>query len=285
MARSRRAMVPAWVPKWLANLLLVGLVAYLAALLAWLTWQALWQEQPVPPLYQSGTGASGGTVVNSPLASFELFGRPAGDQPVADAVRNSAPKTSLRLTLEGVLVAEQPGNSGAIVSSGGNVTAHYRVGEVLPGNAELVEVEPGRILIRRQGAYESLTFDDDYSGPALVAEEPASTGDSAGESTGDLLDQAEARLQSEGANALLAFGLRPVDDGGAQGYVFDGSNAMLRAARLQQGDVITAVNGYPLGDLEQDRELLSTLRSQSQVQVEVERDGARFTVTWALPGS
>ncbi|WP_372957826.1 type II secretion system protein N [Marinobacter sp.] len=282
MARVRRDIVPAWVPRWLGNLLLVGLVAHLAIFLAWLTWLVLWNEQPVSPLYQpDGAATGGGTAVKAPLASFELFGRPASDQPVARSVRQSAPETTLRLTLEGVLVAERPENSGAIVTSGGNVTAHYRVGDVLPGNAELVEVEPGRILIRRQGAYESLTFDDDYDGPALASEEPVS---SAGSSE-DFLDQAQARLDSEGANALLAFGLRPVDDGGSQGYVFDGSNAMLRAVNLREGDVITAVNGYPLGDLEQDRQLLDTLRSERQLQVEVERDGARFTVTYALPDS
>ena len=74
-----------------------------------------------------------------------------------------------------------------------------------------------------------------------------------------------------------------MDDGGSQGYVFDGSNAMLRAVNLREGDVITAINGYQLGDLEQDRQLLETLRSERQLQVEVERDGARFTVTYALP--
>ena len=178
------------------------------------------------------------------------------------------------------MVAERPENSGAIVTSGGNITAHYRVGEVIPGNAELVEVEPQRILIRRQGALESLTFDEDSDGPALAAMETEMQTD---ESSGDFLDEAQERLASEGANALLAFGLQPVEDGGSQGYVFDGSNAMLRAVNLREGDVITAINGYPLGDVEQDRQLLETLRSESQLQVEVERDGARFTVTYALP--
>ena len=280
MPRSGRNMVPAWLPRWLANLLLLGLVVYLAIILAWLTWQIPWREHPVAPLYQSGSAAGGNaSEVSAPLASFELFGRPAGDQPVAASVRQSAPETTLRLTLEGVMVAERPENSGAIVTSGGNVTAHYRVGDVLPGNAELVEVEPGRILIRRQGAYESLTFDDDFDNAPLVSQEPGQ----ARVSADDFFAEAQARLDSQGANALLAFGLRPSDDDGSQGYVFDGSNAMLRAVGLQEGDIISAINGYALGDLEQARELLTTLRSESQVQVEVERDGARFTVTWALP--
>ncbi|MFC4260306.1 type II secretion system protein N [Marinobacter lacisalsi] len=281
MAKRNRYQVAPWIPRWLGNLLIVGLVVHAAVGMAWLTWSVLWNEQPVASLYNSGAPKAGGAgQVRAPLASMELFGRPPGNQPVAEEVRRNAPETRLRLTLEGVMVAERPENSGAIVTSGGNTTAHYRVGDMLPGNAELVEVEPARILIRRQGALESLTFDEDSDGPALASmeSEPITVG-----SSDDFLDQAQEQLASEGANALLAFGLQPVDDGGSQGYVFDGSNAMLRAVNLREGDVITAINGYQLGDLEQDRQLLETLRSESQLQVEVERDGARFTVTYALP--
>ena len=46
---------------------------------------------------------------------------------------------------------------------------------MLPGNAELAEVEPGRILIRRGGRYETLTFEEQVSSDlvAEVAAEPA----------------------------------------------------------------------------------------------------------------
>lgn len=281
MAKRSVINVPPWVPRWLGNVLILGVVIHGAAGAAWLTWFVLWEERPVTSIYHSGATATGASAqVRAPLASMELFGRPPSNQPVPESVRRNAPETRLRLTLEGVMVAERPENSGAIVTSGGNITAHYRVGDVIPGNAELVEVEPQRILIRRQGALESLTFDEDSDGPALAAMETEMETD---ESSGDFLDEAQERLASEGANALLAFGLQPVEDGGSQGYVFDGSNAMLRAVNLREGDVITAINGYPLGDVEQDRQLLETLRSESQLQVEVERDGARFTVTYALP--
>lgn len=279
MAKRARLTVPPWVPRCLGNLLLVGVVIHAAAGLAWLTWSVAWTEQPVASLYGSAISTSAGVEqVGSPLASMELFGRQPANQPMAESVRRNAPETRLRLTLEGVMVAERPENSGAIVTSGGNTTAHYRVGEILPGNAELVEVEPERILIRRQGALESLSFDEDNAGPALASMETASE-----PSSDDFFDQAQERLANEGANALLAFGLQPVEDGGSQGYVFDGSNAMLRAINLREGDVVTAVNGHSLGDPEQDRQLLETLRSEPQLQVEVERDGARFTVTYALP--
>ncbi|WP_339803136.1 type II secretion system protein N [uncultured Marinobacter sp.] len=280
MPRRKVRVLPRWVSRWLANLLLLGFVTHLALAAAWLTWTVLWQEQPVAPVYQVGAEGQSLASIGRPLAAFEMFGRPPMDQvAAADTVRRNAPQTSLRLRLEGVLVSEQADQSSAIVSGSGTTTAHYRVGEMLPGNAELVEVEPGRILIRRQGAFETLAFDEEFSASGQVEEVPEVTQGS----PEDFVAEAQARLDREGATALLAFGLRPVEDGGSQGYVFDGSNAMLRAINLQPGDVITSVNGYQLGDLDQDRQLLENLRSERQLEVEVERAGARFTVTYALP--
>lgn len=280
MARRKAPVLPEWVSRWAANVLLLGLTVHLALLLAWVSWLFLWQESPVTPLFQAGPAGAVMSDVGAPLASFEFFGRAPREQAaVAETVRRNAPETRLRLKLEGVLVAEQPEHSGAIVSGPGNVTAHYRVGERLPGDAELVEVEPGRILIRRQGSYESLAFDEEFRATTTT---PA-VADVTQDSPEDFVAEAQARLDREGATALLAFGLRPVEDGGTQGYVFDGSNAMLRAINLRPGDVITSVNGYQLGDLEQDRQLLDNLRNEPQLQVEVERAGARFTVTYALP--
>lgn len=280
MGRRKAPLLPGWVSRWVANLLLLGLTVHLAILLAWVSWLFLWKESPVLPVFQAGPTGAMVSDVGAPLASFEFFGRAPREQAaVAETVRRNAPETRLRLKLEGVLVATQPEYSGAIVSGPGSPTAHYRVGDRLPGDAELVEVEPGRILIRRQGSYESLAFDEEFEASATTAQVSEVTQ----ESPEDFVAEAQARLDREGATALLAFGLRPVEDGGTQGYVFDGSNAMLRAINLRPGDVITSVNGYQLGDLEQDRQLLENLRSEPQLQVEVERAGARFTVTYALP--
>lgn len=87
--------------------------------MAWLTWTWVWKEQPVASLYNAGAPKlAGARQTNARLASMELFGRPTGNQPVAEEVRRNAPETRLRLTLEGVMVAERPENSGAIVTSG-----------------------------------------------------------------------------------------------------------------------------------------------------------------------
>ncbi|MDX1754714.1 MAG: type II secretion system protein N [Marinobacter sp.] len=264
-----------------ANLLLVVLVVYLGITLARVTWMVLWQDEPAA---RTATATPSGDqaarrLLNQPLAAFDLFGRTESTTTqVAESVRRSAPETRLRLRLEGVLVAERPEESGAIVAGTDGTTEHYRVGDTLPGNAELVEVEPGRILILRNGLYETLTFEDGPSEDLVAEAEPVDMTSPQG-----FVDDVQARLEAQGAEALVAFGLRPVQDGSASGYVYDGSNAMLRAVNLKAGDVITAINGQSLGDIEQDRALLESWRSQSQIDIEIERNGARFSVSYALP--
>jgi len=273
VAGSRR------LPRLLANLLLVGLVVYVALVLAQTTWLIAWDDRPVamaPALDSRATVSGGGRL--QPLAAHQVFGR-AEEQPrVADVVRRSAPETRLNLRLEGVLVAERPEDSGAIVAGSNGVTEHYRVGDVLPGNAELAEVEPGRVLIRRNGQYETLTFEEQLSTSLVEGVEERSAS-----SPEQFLSEAREQLGSQGVAALAPYGLSPTGEGGTSGYVYDGSSAMLNAVNLQAGDVITAVNGQRLGDLEQDMMLFENWRSEPQLEIEIERDGSILTVSYAIP--
>lgn len=273
VAGSRR------IPRLLANLLLVGLVVYVALVLARTTWLIAWDDRPVamaPALDSRATVSGGGRL--QPLAAHQVFGR-AEEQPrVAEVVRRSAPETRLNLRLEGVLVAERPEDSGAIVAGSNGVTEHYRVGDILPGNAELAEVEPGRVLIRRNGQYETLTFEEQLSTSLVEGVEESSAS-----SPEQFLSEAREQLGSQGVAALAPYGLSPTGGGGTSGYVYDGSNAMLNAVNLQAGDVITAVNGQRLGDLEQDMMLFENWRSEPQLEIEIERDGSILTVSYAIP--
>ncbi|MBW0146795.1 type II secretion system protein N [Marinobacter arenosus] len=265
----------------LANLLLLALAVYIGIALAKVTWLFAWDDKPVPvaPVSESGSMGGSGQGLSYPMASFDFFGRPAEQRGVAEVVKRSAPETGLRLRLEGVLVGQRPEDSGAIVAGSNGETAYYRVGDMLPGNAELAEVEPSRILIRRGGRYESLTFEEPDS-ESLVAEAPDEPADSSPDA---FLENARAELDSQGVAALNAYGLSPADQSGTSGYVYDGSNAMLNAVNLQAGDVITAINGQRLGDIEQDKSLLESWRGQSQVDIEIERDGSILTISYAIP--
>jgi general secretion pathway protein C len=267
----------------LANGLLLALMLYLAFTAAQLTWMLLAPQQPVSPPQTSevlNIGAAGGLYS---IASYSLFGAQPTTQGVAAGAKREASETGLQLSLSGVLVGRQPQSSGAIVAQTNGDAAYYRVGDALPGNAQLMEVEPGRIFIRRNGRYETLTFED----PLLAArgadtEEVAQQSGQAADSTNGFLNDARARLDSQGVAALSPFGLRPAQDS-STGYVYDGTNAMLNAVNLQAGDVITAINGQTLGDIEQDKILLDSWREQPQVDIEIERNGRYLTVSYAIP--
>lgn len=262
-----------------ANLLLLALVVYLGVALARITWLIAWDDRPVPLAPLSGQAGPMGAGPGPSMAIYDFFGRSERAGEVAEAVRRSAPETRLRLKLEGVLVGQRPEDSGAIVAGSNGETAYYRVGDLLPGNAELADVEPGRVLIRRGGRYESLTFEEPASSDVVaeVADQPAESSPDA------FLANAREQIDSQGVAALAPFGLSPVDQGGAAGYVYDGSNAMLNAVNLQAGDVITAINGQRLGNIEQDKALLESWRDQPQLEIEIERDGSVLTVSYAIP--
>ncbi|MDP4548671.1 MAG: type II secretion system protein N [Marinobacter sp.] len=268
----------------LANLLLVLLVVYLGVELARMAWWYVWPDQPVPELYGQVSGAQGtlrgGDL--APIAGYEMFGRSESQAGVADVIRETAPETGLRLRLEGVLIGQRPEDSGAIVAGSNGETEYYRVGDTLPGNAELAEVEPARILIRRGGRYESLAFEEVLGVEGIVAEAPEEPSRPAG-SPDDFLANARAQLDTQGAAALRAYGLSPASDDGQSGYVYDGSNAMLNAVNLKPGDVITALNGQRLGDFAQDKALFDEWRSQPRLDIEIERNGSLLTVSYAIP--
>ncbi|OZB12767.1 MAG: general secretion pathway protein GspC [Marinobacter sp. 34-60-7] len=265
----------------LANILLVILAVFLGVQLAKLTWMFAWQDQPVPAFVPAAGGISGTNGNLAPVSSYELFGRSAQQAGVADVIRRSAPETGLRLSLEGVLVGQRPEDSGAIVSESNGEAAYYRVGDGLPGNAILAEVEPGRVLLRRGGRYESLTFDEEagLGGTDMVAEAPSDTA----ESPDAFLAEAREQVDAQGVAALAPYGLQPVDPSGVAGYVYDGSSAMLNAVNLRPGDVILSINGQRLGNLEQDKTLLENWRGQAQLDIEIERDGSILTVSYAIP--
>lgn len=269
------------VAKTVANVLLVWLVVYLGVVTANATWLFAWQDKPLVIAARGGpSGAQAfGRSGSYPMASYEFFGRAEAPGEVAEAVKRAAPETGLRLRLEGVLVGQRPEDSGAIVAGSNGETAWYRVGEMLPGNAELAEVEAGRILIRRGGRYESLTFEEDDVSTmvAEVAQVPAESSPEA------FLENAKQQLDSAGAAALTPYGLAPVDESGGSGYVYDGSNAMLNAVNLRAGDVITAINGQRLGDVQQDRSLLESWRGQASLDIEIERDGSILNISYAIP--
>ncbi|WP_227499023.1 type II secretion system protein N [Marinobacter sp. ELB17] len=264
----------------LASWLLLVLVIYAAVSVAQITWLLAWPEQSVSRPTQANAVATDSHHTLTSVANYPLFGSPTKSQGPPMSVKRRAQETGLRLQLSGVMVGEQPERSSAIVAQDNGDTAYYRIGDALPGNAELIEVEASHILILRNGRYETLTFDDPLLGSGIteVVEQTKQPVKSAEK----FLSDTKAKLDNQGEAALAPFGLRPTE-AGADGYVYDGSNAMLNAVHLEAGDVIAAINGQALGTIDKDKTLLDNWRKQPLLNIEVQRNGRSLIVSYAIP--
>lgn len=260
---------------WLFLLLLV----FVGWQLGRFTW-ALYQGPEALPVGVSASASDRSEQRRSgSYALWNLFGRADKAATPAPASVESAPETRLRLDLYGVVVGTDGEGSGAIVAERGKEANYFRIGDTLPGNVRLAAVYPDKILLDRGGVMETLSFDDtEKAGSAIeaVAQPAVNTAE-------DFVQLAEQRLSQDALGALGSVGLEPAQSaGGPAGYVFNGNNPMLSNLSLQAGDVIRSVNGHVLGDLEQDRAMIQQFYESGMLEVEVERDGAIFSISYPL---
>ena len=86
------------------------------------------------------------------IADLHLFG-------IYDASLNNLPNTQLQLTLEGTMVIlGLPSQSRAIITSPGQPTQVYQVGDTLPGNATITRISKHYIVLNDNGTLEKLAL-------------------------------------------------------------------------------------------------------------------------------
>ena len=220
-------------------------------------------------------------------------------------------ETRLPLELRGVFVAELDSavaDSVAIVAQKGKPGELYHIGDLLPGNAELIEVHARHIVLRRAGARETLRFPDvARTQVAGLANSPASnvpvrfapaararsntprpdtTGNQAASNRTprELINAYREQLSKDPQGALNDLGIAPVADGSSQGYRLDdlAQSPYLSQTGLQPGDVILSVNGQAVGDIRQDQQQIDNILAQGSARLEVQRGNRRFFVTASL---
>ncbi|MDW8400057.1 MAG: type II secretion system protein N [Acetobacteraceae bacterium] len=216
------------------------------------------------------------------LAAWHLFGDALGGG-VARRLPE-APETSLALELRGVLAEADPRQGLALIAERGAPARRYRVGDRLPGEAELVAVHADRVLLRRAGVEETLRLPRAAGGAAPGAGAAGAAPARAVASTGfapvllpgvELMPAIEAmRLEPETLAREVT--VLPVFEGGRlAGVRLSGGRQAELVHRLGvlPTDVITAVDGVPLDSLERGQEILERLRGARQATVTVRRDG------------
>ncbi len=280
-------LVPLPLP-WILN---AGLLAAIAWLVAGLVWSIV-----VPGYtYHSGTTAKPDRALTSradpspasedpPRSGFERsaefspFGSAETTEP--QAIEN-APETRLSLELLGVLASGQGGGSAIISVSRGDVEL-YQVGDTIGNDlATLHEVHADRVILERDGRLETLRLPRGKDlraggGRADAAPEGEQRSSRPATQAPATASVSRSRWLDDPERAMESLRVQPVmrDDALVGIRVTPTRNEReFERAGLQEGDIITSVEGQLVRDIDNPEQILSELGGTERVNITIERDG------------
>lgn len=251
--------------------MLAGVIALLGAALFWAI------VTPVSPLGQwrpAGARIIPQTARAALFASLDPFNR---TQPQAASAAAAGSVTSLALTL--FATRATPGGGGsAIIAGADGVQQVYRIGaEVQPG-VTLAAVAFDHVELSRNGARELLYLDQSAPAPSaqrVVAANPVAAPVATAAGSGG--------INVDAARRGINFGPR-AEGGRVVGLevLSAGDGAVFRAAGFQPGDVITAVDGKPVGGAGDAAMLAGALRPGASISVTVRRGDRQLPLAITL---
>ncbi len=203
------------------------------------------------------------------------------EQPKAPARTGLAP---LDLKLLGILLREKQEEAIAVIRDTQREKAGlYRLGDRLPRGATLAEIASGRVVVHRSdGGMEVLpleALEKNAEGFASGVVTPLS-------STERLVDkEAMARAALPVLVELSQVKFKPsVSEGKLLGFGVQGAypGGILHALGLEEGDVISAIDGQPLGNYRQATELLGNALQRPPFTLTVIKKDKRETFTYHL---
>lgn len=273
---------------WIINLLLV---VWIASQLARMTWEILAPPEISEPV---ATETEVQAVKSDPdsqligqLAGWHLLGevKQAAATAVVKETPIDAPETSLKLVLRGSLASDDPENARAIIAEPRGNEEQYAVGDKLPGNAELREIYPDRVLLMRNGRYETLRLPRDKKDNSRTAGRSVSPRSSA--SNTQRLRNIRQQLQQ---NPKTLFGLvraQPKRDAAGKmiGYTLQPGREpeLFEQMGLLAGDVVTQINDVSLNNAANGARALKSAQSGETVNVTIMRNGQEEVISLNVP--
>ena len=271
----------------------VCLVIWIAALLASLTWDLLPMAEDeatdqIQPVQVSQSRPDPGQQLITQMPGWHLLGVPGAENtPRVSEIPKDAPDTRLRLTLRGALASDQKENARAIIADQAGKEDQYAIGDTLPGNAELSEIYADRVILKRNGSYETLRLPDDSgkSGPgSIISGRSSPIAPSVARVTpAARLRDVRNRLQRKPSTIgrMIQVQSKQDESGNMVGYsVRPGADPELfDQMGLQEDDLVTQVNEFELSDPANGGKALTALQSGEPVTVKLLRQGQEMTLS------
>ena len=230
----------------------------------------------------------------APVLALAPFG--ATPRVVGVIADTSAP---LDLTLLGVIVRDDPSRSIALIGSS-TTEDNYNIGDEIDRNVKLKEVFSNYIVLSIDGESRKLSFDGagfaekenkiptgearlaaimTFGQGTTISERNDAASRVIPVTTQDYIDLWRDRIKANPTEVLNAIGLVPTKNG----YIIaEKHDSGVNRAGLKAGDIVSTVNGQPVGDIESDRALYDHVAESGMARIEVERNGRKIVMSFPL---
>lgn len=261
-----------------ANFVLVAGIGLLSARVFWLVVEPAGAVAPVLPHMARATSGPASEIAGPVIDRTRVTrSNPFGFETLAEAVAADAPETSLNLKLIGSRMTSGGDEGMAIIVTPDNKAGRYVPGAVLIEGVTLVSVLSDRVLLSKNGQFESLYLSSAEGNLSVLtpAGEPP-------RGVRPTLPGVSARVSMLTPQALRQVSFVPVErDGAIAGYRLAGQGGgqdVLSGAGLQPGDIIVGLDGDPIFDFE-PADILDRMSGGSSVKLSIERDGRVFELS------
>ena len=152
--------------KRIAGVVGVGLMLLLTYQAALITWRILPSPETGVSSVVSAPAQARTTASQAPAKSWGIYNRHLFGikQEKTNSVvqrHEKAPETTLKLVLRGIYSSDDPSNGAAIIAEPNGTENYYSVESQLPGGATLKEVYADRVILLRNGRFETLSLPKD----------------------------------------------------------------------------------------------------------------------------
>lgn len=273
------------------------MTAIAAALAADLTWRILVPEVSVAVTPMERPSPSSVMVPDSTanlhhserldrLTDLALFGEEAPVLPVSAPV---APDTQLNLRLLGTMAGEHPQSGWAMIAQGSGPERLFTVGGRIGSTAVRVHsIYADRVVLERNGQLETLRFPQANSRTGLATAAPVASPSGVAAPQEFAVSEPVLRREpwfSDPDAMLRAVQMRPVvREGQVYGVMLRPTrNAReFRQAGLENGDIVTSVNGVPIQAMDSPEALLAQWGGLQQIDLTIDRQGQTVPLTIRL---
>ena len=281
----------------LVNVLLVIWLAWLLAKISWMFMPEPEQAgEPVLPVVstsvkQQQLKQQQTRFDERQIANWHVFGVASEEKPIKKAAVD-APETRLKLTLRGVFASNENRAARAIVGDPKGKEQGYAVGDPLPGGAKLSEVYPDRIILERNGRFETLRLPkkNAIAGPN-TANQPSArrTGEVSDSSNKAAAFQKYRSEIKQNPSAFMNY-VRATparQDGKFVGFRLQAGRqrGALKELGLKPGDIVTAINGVQIDSPAKGMKAMQALGEGDTVNVTLLRGGQETSMSLTLPSA